>query len=112
MEASNILLNLIIYVILGITSGMLVKFIDFCFNEGNIFDFYYIFVLWVETKSKKMAKLLGLCPHCYGFWVSSGLFFIYSHIFDTYLIYYIPYISISQFVIYLLFKGEDDKIIF
>lgn len=109
MEQTTILLNLIIYIILGITSGLFIKFIDFCFNDGNIFDFYYAFVLWVETKSKKLAKVMGLCSYCYGFWVGTFLFILYQEFFKTEIgfIYFIPYISVVEYVIHLLFKGDD-----
>ena len=61
--------------LLGISSGIFSKFIDFCFNEGNVLDFYYLWVITViEPLYPKLAKPLGVCNVCFNFWFSTFLF--------------------------------------
>jgi hypothetical protein len=90
----EILLTTIIF---AISCGLFVSFIDFCFNEGNILDFYYIFIQnkFYETNSK-LFKVLGGCSKCFGFWINIFLFF-YFFGFNIFLL--IPFIGISQLTI-------------
>lgn len=108
-EIISLFLLLLILIILAASSALLVKFIDQCFNEGNILEWYYKLLLQIELKSKPLSKVLGLCPKCFGFWLSTFLFIVYKHYFDFMLIFYIPYISFAEYFISLLFKEEDEN---
>jgi hypothetical protein len=109
VEAITIFLVLTVTVVFAISSALLVKFIDFCFNEGNIFDWYYKILLDLEEKYPKLTKVFGLCPKCFGFWISFLLFIYYHNYFGIALIFFIPYISIAEYSIDKLFKLDDNK---
>ena len=109
-EVITLFLLLLVVIILGFSSALLVKFIDSCFNEGNILEWYYRLLLKLEIKNKSLSKVLGLCPKCFGFWVSTFLFILYKEYFGLLLIFYIPYISFSEYFISLLFKTEENNI--
>ena len=84
--------------ILGMASFYLVVFIDFCMNSQNIFDWYYLIILErVQPKHPKWAKVLALCPVCFGFWVSSALFLVYYFKLGISWPLYFPYIAICQY---------------
>jgi hypothetical protein len=90
--------NLINAGILGITSFYLVVFLDFCTNDGNIFDWYYILILnYIKPKSPKWAKVLAMCPICFGFWVSTALFVLYHFKLGIDIAFYFPYIALCQY---------------
>lgn len=81
--------NLLILFIVSIYSSFLVKFIDFCFNEGNIFDRYYLFIYnKFEKDNLKIFKVLGGCIYCFGTWI----FIINYLLFNIY--YSLPFIFI------------------
>lgn len=106
MEDLVLLIKLLFIIIVGITSGFINYFIDFCFNDGNIFDFYY---KWVKSKifpnHPKLAKVLGICPICFGFWVSITIFFIYKYFIpEIPYILIIPYMATSTFTTLKVFK--------
>jgi hypothetical protein len=96
----SILFLLFIYI--GKYIARLSYFIDFCFNSGNIFDWYYSILLKIEEKNPRLSKLLGMCNVCLNFWISSILFFT---LFDKlingndylHLMIYIMYISSSTY---------------
>ena len=69
----NNMLNLIIFAFLN---ALFVSFIDFCFNEGNIFEKYYLFILKYKEKHPFIFKILGGCIFCFGTWI-----YIFHHIF-------------------------------
>jgi hypothetical protein len=83
------LFDLIILIIVGILSSFFVKFIDFCFNEGNIFDWYYLHISnKFELNNTKLFKLLGGCIYCFGTWIFIIMFLLFN-------IYYpLPFIFI------------------
>jgi hypothetical protein len=93
--------HLFLSLLIGFSSAQLSKILDFSFNEGNIFDWYYILLLkYVEPISKKLAKPLGTCIKCFSVWVCFfvfGLFFIYGSI-----PWYYVFLSqgVSAFIIY------------
>lgn len=106
------MINMVVYITFILLFGLfyfigkqvakLSYFIDFCFNEGNIFDWYYSFLLYVELFLPKLAKVLGLCNICMNFWVSTILFFtLFNKMIEgnTYLtiMVYIIFISSSVF---------------
>lgn len=70
--------------ILGFISAKLAELIDFCFNEGNLLDNYYLFLIdHVKPKYPKLSKPLGLCIKCMSIWIClilSSLFFWYLEI--------------------------------
>lgn len=68
----NIFGHLILVTIFAWLNMRFTVFLDFCFNEGNIFDFYYSYLQRLEDKHPKLAKPLGLCGVCMGFWLSFG----------------------------------------
>lgn len=82
-------------ILLGITVAKLGHFIDFCFNEGNILDGYYRFLLErVQPRSYKLFKLLGGCNVCFTFWLATFFFvFIFNPMFYLSYFGYIIYVS-------------------
>jgi hypothetical protein len=85
---------------------MLVFFIDFCFNEQNILDWYYLFLLkHVQPKYPKLAKPLGLCPVCMGFWVGVGVFSIIALAASLPFWVFLPFTAVSSFTTIKLFKA-------
>ncbi len=109
IESITLLLVLISTIILGVCSALLVKFIDFCFNEHNILAWYYSLI---SKLPKSLAKPLGMCPKCFSLWVSSALFLLYHHYFGLAFILVIPYLAVMEFTLDLLFKdnnGDDDN---
>lgn len=106
---------IIIFSLLGVISALFTYFLDFCFWEGNIFDFYYNFLeKKIKPKYPKLAKPLGICNVCFNFWVSLFLYSYYLFILNLtpyWFIYIIPYISISMFIsLKLNIDGYLDKI--
>lgn len=84
--------------ILGMASSYLIIFLDFCLNQGNIFDWYYLFLLRkVEPNHPKWAKVLGMCPICFGFWISTALFILYEYKLNCGYMAYFLYIGVCQF---------------
>lgn len=93
-----ILINIIVSCLIGGINALFVIFIDFCFNDGNIFDWYYQFI---KTKIKPnypyLAKPLGLCPICMGFWIGVLVFSLFSLlVYPLNIFYFIPFISVSS----------------
>jgi hypothetical protein len=107
----TILLTIILYIaiglLLGLVNTMLVFFIDFCFNEQNIFDWYYLFLLrHVQPKYPKLAKPLGLCPVCMGFWVGLGVFSLLALTLSLPVWVFLPFTAASSFTLIKLFKPK------
>lgn len=91
--------ELIVTITLGLTSGMFNYFFDFTLYEGNIFDFYYDFLLnKVMPKSPKLAKLMGICMVCLGFWLSLLFFCLVNMAIHLNWIMIIPFMSVASFV--------------
>jgi hypothetical protein len=82
---------------LGIMNARLVVFIDFCFNTGNIFDWYYKKLLHLSPKHPKLAKVLGMCPVCMGFWVGVFTFSIFALHLGLAWVWFIPFIANSTY---------------
>ncbi len=70
-------------------------FLDFCFNQDNIFDFYYSSLLRFSEKHPKLAKPLGLCAVCMGFWLSFGWFALLYKLQPISLLYLPIYVVIA-----------------
>lgn len=96
-----ILFYLTISITLGIVNNYFIRFIDWCFNEGNIFSNYYIFLLEkVKPVAPNLSKVMGLCIVCFGFWFNIVLFFFYYKIFLIPTpIFIIPYLGVSQWLL-------------
>ena len=94
-------LYLIISIVLGVVNNYFIRFIDWCFNDGNIFSKYYIFLLEkVQPVAPNLSKVMGLCIVCFGFWVNLFLFmFYYKLLMIPNPIYFVPYIGISQWML-------------
>jgi hypothetical protein len=93
-----ILQTILTITFLGYIGYYLSIFIDFCFNEGNIFDWYYSLILKLQDNHPKLFKVLGGCIVCFSFWIHFILFmFIYISYFNFDLIWFIPYISIVEY---------------
>ncbi len=87
--------------VLALAAKNLNIFIDFCFNDDNILDFYYQFLKQkVKPKHPKLAKILGMCIVCFGFWIAT-LFFILVNLtafnFSYWFLYYLIYIGFHQY---------------
>ena len=99
----EIIYALITAMLLGLCSYYFIVFIDFTFNDKNIFDWYYKWLLnKVEPNRPKLAKVFGMCAVCFGFWVATFIFIVYHYLLKIDAIYYIPYISICEY--YLIKK--------
>lgn len=72
----EILINFILLTLFCFFTSCLSKFIDFCFNDGNIFSKYYSYILNFETKHPMIFKILGGCVFCFGTWVYIILFIL------------------------------------
>lgn len=89
-------ITLISVVILGVLNGGFSVFLDFCFNEGNIFDFYYqLLVDYVKPKSEKLFKMLGGCNICFNVYITTIIYEIYHVFLHLDYIYFIPYLMTS-----------------
>jgi len=102
---NSIITYIILVIFLSFISNIFTRFIDFCFNENNIFDFYYKFLLSIKDKYFKLTKPLGLCPICMGFWFALFIFILFSIYYPLNYIWFIPYIS---FNFYLNYKSFID----
>jgi hypothetical protein len=92
--------TIILIIFLSISSAFFGYFIDFCFENGNIFDFYYIFIEEKFSENyPKIFKVLGGCIICFNFWLSFLLFHIFFFVFPLQYILIVPFLSISQFTI-------------
>jgi hypothetical protein len=83
---------MILLIILSISSVGLLKLIDFSFDDGNILDWYYKYILRYEVSNPKLFKLLGGCIYCFGFWFLNLMYIVLvlttiELSFATYLIY-------------------------
>jgi hypothetical protein len=105
----SLLLEFTLILLLGAANFCTVTFIDFCFNEGNILDFYYQWVLdQVEPRNEKLAKVLGTCPVCFGFWVGLVAYCLYAYYFNLPIIGFIPFISLSEYLLIKRFAEAHD----
>ena len=94
-------------IFIGFCSAQLTKLLDFSFNEGNVLDWYYMFLLErIEPISKKLAKPLGTCINCFSVWVCFLVFFIFS------ITNSIPwyYILLSQGISYFFIVKENKSL--
>jgi hypothetical protein len=90
--------------LIGFISAYISKFIDFCFNDGNILDFYYKWLLMLKNKYPKLSKPLGLCIFCMSFWVCLIMFMIFYNEYNlTYKDFFIS-IAVNYAI---LFKTEN-----
>lgn len=81
--------HLIVFFLFSVFSSFFIKFFDFCFNEGNIFDWYFSYIYEKFNKiHPKLFKVLGGCIYCFGSWIYIMLFILFNHI------YPIPYVFI------------------
>jgi hypothetical protein len=100
-----ILFNIFIVIFISFISSCYIYFIDFCFNDGNIFDWYYKILLQLETKYPKLVKPLGLCPICFGFWFNLIFFTLVNLLFFKISFFYIIFsIGINSFINMKIFK--------
>lgn len=71
--------NFIILFIFSTSVSFFVKFLDFCFNEDNIFDFYYKYISnKFYENNPKLFKVLGGCIYCFGTWVYIVFYIIFN----------------------------------
>lgn len=81
--------QIVVIFLYSVFVSFFIKFFDFCFNEGNIFDWYYKFIYEkFENKKPKLFKVLGGCIYCFGSWIYIMLFALLTTI------YSIPFILI------------------
>lgn len=59
----------IIAIILGITATGITLFIQKCMFPGMILSWYRKLLVKLYFKSKPLAKVLGICTYCNGFWI-------------------------------------------
>jgi hypothetical protein len=71
--------HLFLSIVIGFCSAQITRVLDFSFNEGNILESYYLFLLkYIQPISKKLAKPLGICIKCFSVWVCFFIFLIFS----------------------------------
>jgi hypothetical protein len=71
--------DLFILFFVSILISLFIKFVDFCFYEGNIFDKYYLYIHEkYQENSPKLFKVLGGCIFCYGTWIYIILFCLFN----------------------------------
>jgi hypothetical protein len=97
------LVDLVILFILSIFISFFVKFVDFCFYEGNIFDKYYLYVYEkFNEKSPKLFKVLGGCIYCYGSWIYIILYSLFNLYYAFPIIFLFLGLGINYITIYIL----------
>jgi hypothetical protein len=73
------IIDLLILFLVSVLSSFFVKFIDFCFNEGNIFDKYYLLIYnKFEKNNNKLFKVLGGCIYCFGTWIYIFIYLLFN----------------------------------
>jgi hypothetical protein len=94
----------------AIFTTLFTYFINFCFNEGNIFDFYYSAIYYnVKPFSEKLYKAIGGCFICFNIWINLFCFeFFYIDYFDVSYFILIPYLGIA-FTTSLILSKIDSK---
>jgi hypothetical protein len=97
------ILDLLILFIISIFISFFIKFVDFCFYEGNIFDKYYLYIHEkFEQNSPKLFKVLGGCIFCYGTWIYIILFSLFNLCYTLPLIFLLFGMGINYIVIHIL----------
>jgi hypothetical protein len=101
--------NLIILLIVSIYSAFLTKFIDFCFNEGNIFDWYYLYIYNnFKDDNPKLFKLLGGCLFCFSTWVFIFNFVLFNIYYPLPIIFVFFGIGINYISMEIINKYLDE----
>jgi hypothetical protein len=102
--------DLLILFIVSIFSSFLVKFIDFCFNEGNIFDRYYLFIYnKFEKENPKLFKVLGGCIYCFGTWVFMFIYLLFNLYYTLPIIFILFGMGVNYISIEILNKFFDNE---
>jgi hypothetical protein len=99
MEILALILTLLIFTFF---TASLVVFLDFCMNEGNIFDKYYIFILKYENIYPNIFKLLGGCIYCFGTWIYIGMFLLFAILLNFNILFLFLGIGSNYFFIKLI----------
>lgn len=101
------LIEVVTAIVLGLTSGMFNYFLEFTFYEGNILDFYYDFLEeHIQPRSPKLAKVMGLCMICMGFWLSVFFFVLVNQMVHLQWVMIIPFMGVASFVTRKLLEEE------
>jgi hypothetical protein len=101
---ASILLT-VLGMLLGVVNALFVFFTDWCMNEKNIFEKYYIWLLKLQPRYPMLTKPLGLCPVCMGFWVGVGVFAALAAWIGLPLWVFLPFISVSSYTLIKIFKA-------
>jgi hypothetical protein len=97
------ILDLAIFLIVSVFISFFVKFVDFCFYEGNIFDKYYLYVYEkFHEKSPKLFKVLGGCIFCYGSWIYIIVFCLFNLYYPLPLLFVIFGLGLNYVIINVL----------
>jgi fructose-specific phosphotransferase system IIC component len=105
----SIITDLIFIIILAITSSCFTKFITYCFNEGNILDWYYEWLIKYSGNNQKLFKLLGGCYICFNIWISTLIFELFNTVIGINYILFIPYIATSFIMSYYISKKDINN---
>jgi len=109
MEPPTFYTTVLPALVLAVLNYFLVVFIDFCFNENNILDWYYRFLMIrVEPLSRKLAKVLGLCAVCMGFWVGVGVYSLHFWYLGLHPLGFIAFTALSQYLLIKRFVAPVD----
>jgi hypothetical protein len=97
------IIDLLIFFIVSIFISFFIKFVDFCFYEGNIFDKYYLYIHEkFEEKSPKLFKVIGGCIFCYGTWIYIITFSIFNIYYPLPILFIILGMGINYISIHVL----------
>lgn len=99
--------NMDILVILAMTTTLFSYLLQYCFDDGNILDFYYSWLYYeVKPLSEKLFKAMGGCYICMNIWVNLFCFeFLYKDYFDIPLFMIVPYLGVAFATSYWWLKG-------
>jgi len=102
--------------LLAVVSSLASFFLEFCFREGNIFDFWIKFLnrYFYENEKNLLLKFLykplGGCALCFNIWLSTTFFFVYFFAFGasiSFLWWLLPSLFLSHLFLFYTFKHFD-----
>lgn len=96
-------------VCVSLTGATLSFFLDFSFNEGNIFAFWFRFLNKYFYQNKKnpfsfLYSPLGGCLFCMNIWVTTVIFAFTFYFFGLNWVWWIPATCLSHFILNLFAK--------
>lgn len=104
------ILNFIVLYLFSISCSFFIKFIDFCFGEGNILENYYIFISKkYYLINEKLFKVLGGCIYCFGSWLYILMFILFNFYYQLPLIFIVLGIGINYISLEIIEKYLSNE---